>query len=318
MDARRNNAERDHGRNVPDEGRTISTFESRRAALKQAAAGRGRSIRRLVVPGLVALAATAVVAEPLFGQWGRGYRGRRVPPRAPDEAAVPGEFTFCRLQYYQVRREWLGTGWNTDYPDGDRNLPYRLSQLTTANIARDEQRAPFHAVVTATDEGLYACPFLFASDVGTIGFSEIEVVRLRDYLLKGGFLWADDFWGDYAWSNWTAQMAKVLPGHEIVRIPMDHVLFHTLYSVDSIPQIPSIQYWRDSGRGGTSERGSESATPTLHGIMDESGRLMVIMTHNTDIADGWEREGEDDEFFFLFSPNAYAVGINVIMYMMKH
>ena len=274
---------------------------------------------RAILPRLaIALALVVVLAEPIAGQWGRGYRSRRVPPRGPEEAAQRGEFTFCRLQYYQVRSEWLGTGWTTDYPDGDRNLPFRLSQLTTTDIARDERDDPFHAVVTATDPGLYACPFLFASDVGTIGFTDIEVVRLRDYLLKGGFLWADDFWGNYAWSNWTAQMEKVLPGYEIVEVPQDHVLFHTLYSVDSIPQIPSIQYWRQSGRVGTSERGSESATPTLHGVMDESGRLMVIMTHNTDIADGWEREGEDDRFFFLFSPNAYAVGINVIMYMMTH
>ncbi len=256
------------------------------------------------------------LADSLAGQW--GGRRRWAPIRKPVEAAERGEFTFCRLQYQAVRREWLGTGWNTDYPDGDRNLPLRLSQLTTADIARNERGDPFHAVVSATESDLYDCPFLFASDVGTIGFSELEAVRLRDYLLKGGFLWADDFWGEFAWRNWTLEMNRVLPGYSIVQLPRDHILFHTLYSVDSLPQIPSIQYWRRSGRMGTSERGAESATPTIHGIMDESGRLMVIMTHNTDIADGWEREGEDDEFFYQFSPDAYAVGINVILYMLTH
>ncbi len=254
-------------------------------------------------------------AEPLTGQW---RRGRTAPIRKPAEAAEPGGFTFCRLQYRRVREEWLGTGWTTDYPDGDRNLPLRLSQLTRTGIARDEWGDPFHAVVTATEPALYECPFLFASDVGTIGLSDAEAAQLRDYLLKGGFLWADDFWGDYAWRNWTAEMQRVLPGRAIVPIPPDHVVFHTLYSVDSIPQIPSIQYWRMSGRGGTSERGAESAVPTMHGIMDEWGRLLVVMTHNTDIADGWEREGEDDRFFHLFSPNAYAVGINVILYALTH
>ena len=272
---------------------------------------------RLLLCLAAALLASAAAAEPLTGQW-RGYGRRWVTPRQPDEADVPGEFTFCRLQYTAVRREWLGTGWNTDYPDADHNLPFRYSQLTGANVARTEAGDPFHAVVTATDVGLYECPFIFASDVGTIRFSEIEAVRLRDYLLKGGFLWADDFWGDYAWRNWTAEMERVLPGHQIVEVAMDHPIFHTLYSVDSIPQIPSIQHWRQSGRRGTSERGSESAVYRMYGIADESGRLMVIMTHNTDIADGWEREGEDDEFFFLFSPNAYAIGINVIIYVMTH
>ena len=274
------------------------------------------SAHRLLAAASLLLLVALVPAEHLAGQWGRSRRS--APIRKPAEAAVPGGFTFCRLQYRPVRREWLGTGWTTDYPDGDRNLPLRLSQLTSTEIARDEWGDPFHAVVTASEPALYECPFLFASDVGTIGFSDAEADQLRDYLLKGGFLWADDFWGDYAWRNWTAEMRKVLPGRPIVPVPPDHMVFHTLYSVDSIPQIPSIQYWRMSGRGGTSERGTESAMPTMHGIIDESGRLLVVMTHNTDIADGWEREGEDDEFFHLFSPNAYAVGINVILYALTH
>ncbi len=217
-----------------------------------------------------------------------------------------------------MRRERLGTGWDTDYPDGDRNLPLRLSQLTTTEVARDERGAPFHAVVHARSSDLYDCPFVFASDVGTVGFAPEEVSRLRDYLLKGGFLWADDFWGDEAWTHWSAEMAKVLPGRPIAPVPADHPIFRTLYTVDSVPQVPSIQYWRRSGRRDTSERGAESATPSMHGIVDRDGRLMVIMTHNTDIADGWEREGEDDEFFFLFSPNAYAIGINVALYALTH
>ncbi len=263
--------------------------------------------------GLLCIA-SILAAEPLAGQWGR----RWAPTRKPSEATEKGGFTFCRLQYNPVRQEWLGQGWRTDYPDGDRNLPLRLSQLTRADVTRNEWGDPFHAVVRLLEADLYECPFLFASDVGTIGFTAVETVRLRDYLLKGGFLWADDFWGNYAWDNWTREMQRVLPEYSIVPVPPDHVVFHTLYTVDSIPQIPSIQYWRMSGREGTSERGSESAVPAMHGIMDDSGRLMVIMTHNTDIADGWEREGEDDEFFYLFSPNAYAVGINVVIYMLTH
>ena len=102
---------------------------------------------------------------------------------------------------------------------------------------RTSGKTPSHAVVTATDNGLYACPFIFASDVGTARFSELEAVRLRDYLLKGGFFWADDFWGDYAFRNWSIEMERVLPGYAIEEVPMDHPIFHTLHSVDSIPQI---------------------------------------------------------------------------------
>ena len=140
----------------------------------------------------------------------------------------------------------------------------------------------------------------------------------KAYLQNGGFLWVDDFWGEFAWDVWAREIGKVLPEYPIQSAPADHVLFRTLYSVDSIPQVPSIQYWRRSGKLDTSERGAESATPTLSAIFDEDGRIMVVMTHNTDIADGWEREGEDDEFFFLFSPNAYAVGINLVLYALTH
>lgn len=265
---------------------------------------------------VLALAALDLMAAvPLEAQ--RGWR-RRAPIKKPVEAAVRGDFTFCRLQYQSYRTEWLGTGWTTDYPDGDRNLPLRLSQLTKTDIARDGEGAPFHAVVRANEAELFECPFLFASDVGTVRFTLEERALLREYLLKGGFLWVDDFWGDYAWEVWAREIGSVLPEHEIQPVPQNHVLFRTLYTVDSIPQIPSIQYWYRSGRLDTSERGAESAVPSLHGIFDRRGRLMVVMTHNTDIADGWEREGEDDEFFFLFSPNAYAIGINVILYAFTH
>jgi hypothetical protein len=193
----------------------------------------------------------------------------------------------------------------------------RLSQFTTTTIGRWGDGEPGYVVVRATDPLLFTCPFLFVSDAGTMGLEEQEVERLREYLLKGGFLWADDFWGDYAWDNWVAEIERVLPGYQIQDIEPGHRLLSTLYQVDRIPQIPSIQYWRGSG-GGTSERGAESAVPHLRAIADEDGRIMVLMSHNTDIADGWEREGEDDRFLDAFSPDSYALGINIALWAMSH
>ena len=105
-----------------------------------------------------------------------------------------------------------------------------------------------------------------------------------------------------------------------VDLDPDHTIMRTLYVVPEIPQVPSIQWWRRNGRGryGTSEQGSDSATPHLRAIFDDDGNPLVLMTHNTDIADGWEREGEDDEFFYQFSPDAYALGINIILYALSH
>ena len=247
----------------------------------------------------------------------RGYSGSAEGFADPSGRA----FTFCRIAYRQVRSERLGQGWRTDYPDADRNLMLRLSQLTRTPIRTNSGGRPEHLVLEFTDDDLFQCPFVFMSDVGTMAMNPEEAERLRQYLLRGGFLWVDDFWGPYAWDMWVREISKALPPGEypIESIPPGHTIFNALYQVDEVPQIPSIQYWRTSGRGAsTSERGAASAVPHLRGIADSRGRLMVLMSHNTDIADGWEREGEEEEFFFLFSPRAYALGINIVLYAMTH
>ncbi|HSJ30579.1 MAG TPA: DUF4159 domain-containing protein [Longimicrobiales bacterium] len=228
-----------------------------------------------------------------------------------------GGFTFCRLLYNSVRAEPAGHGWNTDYPASDHNFMLRLSQLTTTDVSRWNDGEPGYAVVRATDRTLFECPFLFASDIGTARLSDEETLLLRQYLMKGGLLWVDDFWGDLAWDFWAETIRRVLPFYEITDLPPDHPLFTTAFVVPAVPQIPSIQFWRRSG-GATSERGAASAEPHLRAIRDENGRIMVLMTHNTDIADGWEREGEDDDYFFSFSGDAYALGINIALWALTH
>lgn len=268
---------------------------------------------------LVALwtGALAVLASPASAQrWGRGW-SRRAPMANPGEAAEFG-FTFCRIAYRSVRNEALGQGWRTDYPNSDANFALRFSQLTTSAVSRSEDGEPFYAVVTLDDDQIFQCPFVFMSDVGTVGFDADEIERLRTYLLKGGFLYVDDFWGDRAWQHWEQTMREVLPDHVIQDVPSDHLLLNGLYQVRNVPQVPSIQYWYRTGRQATSERGFESAEVHFRAIFDEEGRAMVVMTHNTDIADGWEREGEDESFFFRFSPESYALGINIVLYALTH
>jgi hypothetical protein len=266
---------------------------------------------------LIVLAVLLGTVAALGGQVPEGFRaGMQYQPQAVPDAHTG--FTFCRLVYNQVRFEPQGLGWSTDYPMGDLNFMTRLEEFTTATVTRWPTGEPAHAIVGATDPELFECPFLFASDAGTAGFSAEEVERLRQYLLKGGFLWADDFWGPQALTHFLGQMQRVLPGQSALPLePGAHDLFSTFYTVTSIPQIPSIQFWRGSG-GQTSERGSASARPVMYGISDEAGRLVVVMTHNTDIADGWEREGAEFAFFHAFSPYAYALGINVAVWAMTH
>ena len=271
---------------------------------------------------LLLVSVTFTAASPATAQsrYGWGW-GRRYPPKFPDPSVTPDRsFTFGRIMYRSVRGERGGYGWNTDYPGADVNFMWRFNELTAAGVSIDENGNPNHVVVTLTDDRLFDYPFLFMSDVGTIGLTGIEAERLKQYLLRGGFLWVDDFWGELAWRQWANEIGKALPPEEypIFDLTPEHPIYRILYDVEELPQIPSINHWRRTGGHGTSERGLESSEPHLRGIADRNGRLMVVMSHNTDIADGWEREGEEYEYFFLFSSDAYAVGVNIVLYAMTH
>jgi len=251
--------------------------------------------------------------------WVGGGRFWRTSPRWATKASFDGSFNYCRGFYTSNRREAGGSGWDTDYPGSDNNFSVRLAELTLVRVKLDATGQPDYVVVRLTDPLLFHCSMLFMEDVGTIQFSDAEVASLRAYLLKGGFLTVDDFWGAAAWEQWAAEIGRVLPPSQypIVDIPNDHSLMHTLYDVKEIEQVSSIQFWMRSG-GSVSERGPDSPSPNHRGIADAKGRLMVVMTHNTDIPDTWEREGENQEYFERFSPAGYAVGVNTVLYGLTH
>lgn len=277
-------------------------------------------MNRLVSAFLVALlvAGTAAGQDPWFRGFGGWGEGSDMPPRFPTADAFDGTFNFCRLMYRSARRHQRGLGWGTDYPHADMNLSIRLGELTRTRVSA-KGGEPNHFVVRPTDEALLRCPFVLMSDAGSAGFSDADVGALRTYLLKGGFLWADDFWGPWAWRDFANEIGKVLPPerYPIKELAPDHPIFRTMFAIERIPQVPSIQFWWYSGHE-TSEMGAESARAHMAAISDARGRVMVLMTHNTDISDAWEREGEDPDFFFNFSPQGYAVGLNVVLYAMSH
>jgi hypothetical protein len=291
---------------------------------------RAPSSLRLLTALLLATAATiATVAYAQIAQdpswrpriWvGRG-RFYRTPPKWATPANFDGSWTFCRGFYYSDRREDGGSGWDTDFPGADNNFSVRLAELTNVRIKLDASGQPDYVVVRLTDPLLFRCPMLHLEDAGTARFTEEEVEGLRAYLLKGGFLTVDDFWGTPAWEQWAEEIGRVLPSaqYPIFDIPLDHPIMRTLYDVKEIEQVSSIQFWMRSG-GSVSERAyiNDSPHPNFRGIADGKGRLMVVMTHNTDIPDTWEREGESREYFDRFSPNGYAIGVNVALYALTH
>jgi hypothetical protein len=251
--------------------------------------------------------------------WVGGGRFWRTPPKWATRSNFDGEYVFCRGFFTSSRREAGGSGWDTDFPGADNNFSVRLAELTHVPVKLDKEGQPDYVVVRLSDPLLFRCPIVHMEDVGTIHFSEQEVETLRMYLLKGGFLSVEDFWGTAAWSQWVDEIGRVLPPHKypIVDLAKNHPIWHTLYAVKELEQVSSIQFWRMSG-GGVSERGPDSPHPNFRGIEDEKGRLMVVMTHNTDMPDTWEREGESQEYFDRFSPAGYAIGVNITLYALTH
>ncbi|MCY2965073.1 MAG: DUF4159 domain-containing protein [Planctomycetota bacterium] len=255
-----------------------------------------------------------------FGGGGRGGRGQ-MPNRGDyPQWENPKEFDrdvfmFARIQFDSFGgRGGGGEHWRNDFPDCDWNFSYRLQQLTA--LGAD----PNGKVLRLTDPDLFDYPFIYMSNVQQMMLSAEEIAGLRRYLLNGGFLLADDFWAPAAWRHVKQVMREVFPDRQTRELTLDHEIFHIVYDMKQLPQVPSILAWQRGDRfeywHGDPE-GDEA--PHFHGLFDDSGRLMALLCHNNDIGDGWEREGEDKAYFEEFSEKfSYPFGINLITYVMTH
>jgi hypothetical protein len=263
---------------------------------------------------LLVLLAVAATGEAQRRGGGRG--GFSVRPAVPED--FDGSWQFCRVAF-RPNRAGDGGGWSVDFPRADINMSIRLSELTKTTVGFAGPEDPKHVVIRLTDPTLYQCPFIMMTEVGAAYLDDAEAEALRNYLLKGGFLWADDFWGEYAWEVWAEQIGKALPPAQYPPkdLPKDHPLFRSIFDIGGVPQIASIGFWLGSG-GGTSERYQDSAEAHARAIVDQQGRIMVLMTHNTDIGDSWEEEASNPQYFYEFSTKGYAFGIDAIVYGLTH
>jgi hypothetical protein len=279
--------------------------------------------RKFAVVGLIAtlLAAGIVLAQfdPYRSRSGRGRnRGgygdrfdlsdrRGVPDWEVDPEFKSDVFTFVRVRWGGWGRR--GGGWATDYPDSDLNFSFRLQQLTSLKVN------PQPKVLELTDDEIFDHPFLYLIEPGDLVFTEDEVLALRRYLFNGGFLMVDDFWGEEEYQNFYREIKRVFPDREPEELSLDHQIFSCVYKLTVKPQVPSIHAWYD---GRTYERwdASEAHYKAIH---DDKGRMMAIICHNTDLGDGWEREGENVEYFRQFAEKwSYPMGINIVFYAMTH
>ena len=262
--------------------------------------------------GLIAVTGAVAVAQRVGVIEGAGA-GIRVPRSGFND----GSFTVCKWMFRSAWSEPGGVGWSTDYPFGEINLLTRLSELTRTRVSRDGRGNLNYWVVQASDDQLFECPVLLGSDVGAVVLSNAEVQGLRQYLLKGGFLWVDDFWGTPAWNQWVSQITRVLPEFPIVDVAPADPIRNAQFAIAEVKQVPSIFTWGGPGSD-PRERGTDSPRANFRAIADAHGRIMVAMTHNTDIGDSMEREGEDPNYFAEFSPSGYALATNIVLYALTH
>ena len=235
-------------------------------------------------------------------------------------------FTFCRIiRDSDPNGAPSSASWITDFPDSDLNLSFRLQQMTSMKVN------PNGRILRITDKELGDYPFIYMVEPGALLLQDEEVPILRKYLLNGGFLMADDFWGEWQWECFAEQMKRVFPEREFEELPMEHPLFSCVFPLNvekNKLQVPNERTgaYSQNGNGVTWERhpqkdGSYEDCTEVHVrvLYDDKKRIMVIATHNTDNGDGWEREGENDWFFHEFSEKrAFPLGINIIFWAMTH
>ena len=272
-------------------------------------AGHVRWIRRAGPVAAALLAGGLAFAQPDWEVDGEDRGG--VPVWDVDKEHPEDVFTFVRVKYPSMggRRRW-GRAWHTDYPASDMNLSFRLQQLTSLKVN------PHPKVVELTDPALFDYPFVYLIEPGAMSLDDVQVANLRRYLLAGGFMMIDDFWGEYEWENFYQEMKRVFPEREPVELDISHPIFSAVFTLKQKPQVPSIHAWM--GTGLTYER-DDAQMPHYRAWFDDQGRMMAIACHNTDLGDGWEREGESPEYFAKFAePQSYPMGINIIFYAMTH
>lgn len=258
----------------------------------------------------------AFVASVTYGQvWDATGHIAYQRPAMPGEAH-PGPdhrddgYAFCLLRYTSDRSEQEGSGWTTDYPLAGQNFAVRVGELLSVRSTENQW------VVDVGGQELYLCPFVTASDVGTMSLSEDEAQNLQTYLRKGGVLWVDDFWGPAAWDQWLRELGKFSARDwRIVTPNPEHPMFGMHFAVMSF-QVSNVRRWLSVGD--VRERGDESPETPLRVLVDADDDIKVIMTFNTDIQDTWEQEAASPAYFAEFSPRGYALGINLLLYVMTH
>lgn len=239
----------------------------------------------------------------------------------PSDYREQTEFVFARLMYPQHPRarfggfrrfgggDWRegGTSWTQDYPRADRHFAAALRRLSRIQVRSVEQ-----PVNLDDGDDAFNYPWMNAGEMGDWKLTDRQVGELREWLLRGGFLMLDDFWGTEEWNRFNESMRKVFPDRPIVEIADDDPIFHIVYDLNDRYQVPGE--WALAR--GTTYR-NDGATPHWRGIFDDHGRVMVAMTFNSDVGDSWEW-ADDPNYPEKYSALGIRIGVNYVVYSMTH
>jgi hypothetical protein len=252
------------------------------------------------------LADTSAAAEFYFTRLmytENGRRGRAWGLTMPR----PQQFTCPELggRNFFPRQGW---GWGTDYPGADCKFMWAVQRLTGIRVHPDPN------VIAIMDDDLFKFPYVYAVEVGGMHLDDEEAARLREYLLRGGSLHVDDFWGLRERANFESQIRKVFPDRPLELLPLTHELFRAFFDVDTVMQIPNVG---NGCRGGRTWEEPDDTMPKTFGISDDHGRLMVLVTYNSDLGDAWEYM-DLPCYPAQYSGYSYRLGINFMIYSMSH
>jgi hypothetical protein len=244
----------------------------------------------------------------------RDYHGRErdTYPEWDVSKVMPNDvFTFPRLRYHSNSYYRRNFKWRIDYPNSEINFSYRLQQLTSLQVNSNG------AVIDIKAEQLRHYPFVYMLEVGEIDITDEEANTLREYMLNGGFIMVDDFWGSREWDGWMKAYKKIFPDRMMKELTIEHDIFHIVFDIKKIQQIPGIGWFYRGYEYEADKPNSEGSH--YYGVYDDKNRMVMIICHNTDHGDSWEEEGSNPDYFHQYSEKyGYPIGINIVFYALTH
>ncbi|MFI5178178.1 MAG: DUF4159 domain-containing protein [Vicinamibacterales bacterium] len=234
-------------------------------------------------------------------------------PAVADNRYAGLQWRFVRIRYHyttegtRIGQDYYGEPWYIDAPAAEQNLSRRVKTATAIQVEDP-------IVMTLDDPRLFQYPWIYFVEPGNLKMLDSDIPILREFLLRGGHAYFDDFHGPYEWDNLARELKRVFPDREIVEVPKDHPVFSAFYKLDGYPQVPGLGSFL---QGRTWEKGG--IVPHLRTILDDNGRPMVFINWNTDMGDGWEwSNAEDYPGYIKYTAMAYRMGINEIVYALTH